>query len=626
LSMIPPIPPNSKPDLRIQRQLLCHSEGSTDAAEICGSGTPFLPHAILLPTMGREHRKFSNQQPMLWSRRRFLQRLALLYGTLSPRLFSLRGAPSTASPYAFAEIPPAKSGITWIHTAGKSPEKYLPETSGAGCAFLDYDNDGWMDIYLVNSGKCDFYNPPRPLRNALYRNNRDGTFTDVTEKAGVSGGGYGMGCAVGDYDCDGFPDLFVTQFGRSILYHNNGDGTFTDVTEKAGVTAPGWSSSAVWFDYDNDGRLDLFVCQFAEFDKSLPCGVDPDGTHHYCIPRIFNPRPSWLFHNNGDGTFSDVSKESGISAHLGKAWGVVATDINNDGWMDLFVANDTVANFLFINRGGRFEEVGLAADVAYSADGRARSGMGVDSADFNEDGWMDLFVANIDQEIFSLYRNNHDETFDDLCMPLGIGMSTRWMSGWGLKFFDYDNDGNLDLMIANGFPDDLVEELSHQVTYKEPLLLFRNEGKSFKDVSSQSGPVFSKSFPARGLAIGDFNNDGAVDVLVSNNDGAPVLLGNNIGLNNHWLGIRLIGRKSNPDAVGARLTFQAGDLKRSRMKVGGGSFLSSHDPRIVLGIGSRTKLDSLEVKWPQPGGAVQCFTNLPLDRYITIVEGVDKWE
>ncbi len=576
--------------------------------------------------MRPELHKLSNEQPKLLSRRRFLQRLALLYGTLSPRLFALPGAPSTAPPYAFEEIAPAKSGITWVHTAGKSPEKYLPETSGAGCAFLDYDNDGWMDIYLVNSGKCDFYNPPRPLRNALYHNNRDGTFMDVTEKAGVAGGGYGMGCAVGDYDGDGFPDLFVTQFGRSILYHNNGDGTFTDVTEKAGVAAPGWSSSAVWFDYDNDGRLDLFVCQFAEFDKSLPCGVDPDGTHHYCIPHIFKPRPSWLFHNNGDGTFSDVSKESGISAHLGKAWGVVASDVNNDGWMDLFVANDTVANFLFVNRGGRFEEVGLAADVAYSADGRARSGMGVDSADFNEDGWMDLFVANIDQEIFSLYRNNHDETFDDLSMPLGIGMSTRWMSGWGLKFFDYDNDGNLDLMIANGFPDDLVDELSHQVTYKEPLLLFRNDGKSFKDVSSQSGPAFSKSFPARGLAIGDFNNDGAVDVLVSNNDGAPVLLRNNIGIE------QSLARRSSD-----RPEVKPGCYRRAPHVPGRRSQAQPHEgwrrqffvrsrSALVLGIGSRTKLDSLEVKWPQPSGAVQRFTNLPLDRYITIVEGIDKWE
>ena len=532
-----------------------------------------------------------------------------------------------SSPYPFEEIPSSVSGITWAHTAGKSPEKYLPEATGAGCAFLDYDNDGWMDIYLVNSGKCDFYNPPRPLRNALYRNNRDGTFTDVTEKARVGAGGYGMGVAVGDYDGDGFPDLYVTQYGKSILYHNNGDGTFTDVTDKAGVAARGWTSSAVWFDYDNDGRLDLFVCQFAQFDKASGCGIAKDGKRHYCIPRIFKPMPSWLFHNNGDGTFTDVSQESGIAKHLGKAWGVVATDINNDGRMDLFVANDTVANFLFVNQGsGRFEEMGLQADVGYSAEGRARSGMGVDSADFNEDGWMDLFVANIDEEIFSLYQNNRDQTFDDQAMPAGIGMATRWMSGWGLKFFDYDNDGNVDLFLANGFPDDLVEEFSSQVKYKEPPLLFQNTGNGFRNVSEQSGPVFAKSFSARGLAIGDFNNDGATDVLISVNDGPPVLLRNNIGAQSHWLGVRLVGKTSNPDAIGARITYQAGDLKRSRMKVGGGSFLSSHDPRMVLGIGKRTKIDWLEVKWPQPGGAVERFTNLPLDRYIAIVEGTGKWK
>jgi hypothetical protein len=574
----------------------------------------------------RKLQEFSSGVSELFSRRRFLQQLGALPAIAGLRKFPFLGAFAASSQFPFEEIPTASSGITWVHTAGKSAEKYLPETGGAGCAFVDYDNDGWMDIYLVNSGQSDFYTPPRPQRNALYHNNRDGTFTDVTARAGVGCGGYGFGVAAGDYDGDGFPDLYVTQFGRSVLFHNNGDGTFTDVTEKAGVAAPGWSSSAVWFDYDNDGRLDLFVCQFAEFDKSLPCGVDNDGTHHYCIPRIYKPRPNWLFHNNGDGTFTDVSRESGIAAHLGKAWGVVATDINNDGRMDLFVSNDTIANFLFINRGGRFEEMGLTADVGYSDAGRARSGMGVDSADFNEDGWMDLFVANIDEEIFSLYKNNGDGTFDDVAMPAGIGMATRWMSGWGLKFFDYDNDGNLDLMVANGHPDDLVGEFSRQVTYREPLLLFRNDGKSFTDVSAQSGPAFSKSFAARGLAIGDFNNDGAVDVLISNNDGAPVLLRNNIGKGNHWLGVRLIGRKSNPDAVGARITYQVGDFKRNRMKVGGGSFLSSHDPRVVLGIGQRSKIDLLEVKWPQPSGAVERFTDLPIDRYITIIECKGKWE
>jgi len=561
-----------------------------------------------------------------FSRRRFLHLSCGLAGWLPLRNLGLFGTTAAGQGYAFEEVPPSRSGLTWVHTAGKSPEKYLPETSGAGCAFFDYDNDGWMDIYLVNSGKCDFYNPPHPLRNALYHNNRDGTFTDVTEKAGVGGGGYGMGVAVGDYDGDGFPDLYVTQYERSILYHNNGDGTFTDVTSRAGVAAPGWSSSAVWFDYDNDGRLDLFVCQFAEFNKTMSCGIDSDGMHHYCIPRIFKPRPSWLFHNNGDGTFTDVSRETGIADHLGKAWGVVATDINNDGRMDLFVTNDTVANFLFVNRGGRFEETGLAADVAYSGEGRARSGMGVDSADFNQDGWMDLFAANIDEEIFSLYQNNHDGTFDDVAMPAGIGMATRWLSGWGLKFFDYDNDGDLDLILSNGFPDDLVEQLSHKVTYKQPLLLFQNQGKTFKNVSEQGGPAFSKTFAARGLAIGDFNNDGAVDVLISTNDGPPVLLQNKAGSQNHWLGVHLVGRKSNPDAVGARITYQAGDLKRERLKVGGGSFLSSHDPRLVLGIGQRSKIDWLEVKWPQPGGQVERFTKLPLDRYIRIVEGTGTWE
>jgi hypothetical protein len=531
--------------------------------------------------------------------------------------------------FPFEEVLPEKSGIRWVHSNGKSPEKYLPESSGAGCAFLDYDNDGWMDIYLVNSGKCDFFDPNPPLRNALYRNNRDGTFTDVTEKAKVAGGGYGQGVAVGDYDGDGFPDLYVTQYGRSILYHNNGDGTFTDVTEKAGVAAPGWSSSAVWFDYDNDGRLDLFVGRFVDFSKELnkACGIHDDGRRHYCIPKVYSPMPSWLFHNNGDGTFTDVSRESGIANHLGKAWGVVATDINNDGRIDLWVSNDTVPNFLFANRGqGKFDEIATTAGVAYSDGGRARSGMGVDSADFDDDGWMGLFVANLDREMFALYKNNHDETFDDLALPTGIGKATRFMSGWGLKFFDYDNDGNLDLFLANGNPDDLIESIHSQVKYREPLLLFHNAGKGFQDVSSQSGPVFAQPLSARGMAIGDFDNDGAVDVLVSVNDAAPLLLRNRAATGKHWLGIRLVGKKCNRDAVGARITYQSGDLRRSRVKVGGGSYLSSHDPRVVLGLGTRAKIDWLEVKWPLPSSATERFTNLPLDRYITITEGQGKWE
>jgi len=541
------------------------------------------------------------------------------------RLGLLRAAVQEQVQQFFEEIPSSASGITFRHVNGRSPDYYLPESTGAGCAFLDYDNDGWVDIYLVNSGKCDFYDPQPPLRNALYHNNRDGTFTDVTEKAGVAGGGYGMGVAVGDYDGDGFPDLYVTQYGRGILYHNNGDGTFTDVTDKAKVAAPGWGTSAVWFDYDNDGKSDLFVCRFADFDKSKNkfCGNERTGQRYYCTPKVYPPARSWLFHNNGDGTFTDVSLESGIGKVLGKAWGVVATDINNDGLMDLFVANDMVANFLFVNRGhGKFEEAGLEAGVAYSQDGRARSGMGVDSADFDQDGWQDLFVTNVDQEIYSLYHNEHDGTFEDLAGPMGLGRITRLMSGWGVKFFDYDNDGSVDLFIANGHPDDKVEEHVSNVMYREPLLLFHNNGKSFENVSSSAGRVFLKTFAARGMAIGDFNNDGAVDVLVAVNDGAPVLLKNTAAQGNHWLGVRLIGKKANPDAIGARLTWQAGDLKRSRLKTGGGSYLASHDPREVLGIGPRAKIDRLEIRWPLPSGRVDTFTDLPIDRYITIVEGV----
>ncbi|HEY1272894.1 MAG TPA: VCBS repeat-containing protein, partial [Terriglobales bacterium] len=375
---------------------------------------------------------------------------------------------------AFEEVASAASGVSWSHVAGQSPDMYLPETVGSGCAFLDYDNDGWMDIYLVNSGPSDFYKPPKLLRNALYRNNRNGTFTDVTLPAGVPGNAYGMGVAVGDYDGDGFPDLFVTQYPKSILYHNNGDGTFTDVTDRAGVACPGWASSAVWFDYDNDGRLDLFVCRFVEFSKATNrnCGVGVQNHRAYCSPALFPPAPCWLYHNNGDGTFTDVSKESGIAKYLAKGWGVVAADINNDGWVDLFVSNDTAPNFLFINRGkGRFEENAALAGVGYSSLGKARSGMGVDAADYDQDGWADLFVSNIDHESYSLYHNAGEESFSDAANAAGLAAASWLLSGWGAKFFDYDNDGNLDLLLANGHPDLMIQQQFENVSYPEPMLL-----------------------------------------------------------------------------------------------------------------------------------------------------------
>jgi len=543
--------------------------------------------------------------------------LALSGGRLGP------AAVHGAGPL-FEEIPKEKSGITFVHDNALSSERYLPETLGPGCAFLDYDGDGWMDIYLVNSGPCDFYKPAAPLRNALYHNNRDGTFTDVTVKAGVVGGTFGMGATVGDYDNDGFPDLLVTSYGRCILYHNNGDGTFTDVTAKAGVAAPGWTTSGVWFDYDNDGRLDLFLCSFVEFglDKNIVCGNNKLGQRFYCIPRVFKPTPSLLFHNNGDGTFTEVSKGTEIARSLGKALGVVATDVNNDGLLDLFVANDTVQNFLFVNRGnGQWDEIGLSSEVGFSANGQPRSGMGVDATDVDQDGWQDLFVANVDQEMFALYQNNRDESFRDTAHANEVSEATRLLSGWGLKFFDFDNDGHVDLFLANGHPDDRIDSYGGQVKYREPLLLFKNDGTRLRNVSRDAGPVFAKSFPARGMAVGDFDNDGRLDVLVANSGEGPLLLKNNAGPGNHWVGLHLEGTRCNRDAVGAVLTWSVGGTKRTRLKTAGGSYLASHDPREILGLGTATKLDWLEIKWPQPSGRVERLESVPVDRYVRVVEG-----
>jgi hypothetical protein len=545
---------------------------------------------------------------------------ALAFAFTSAHAARARQTPALKSqPVTFVEVPAKSSGVTWTHNNAHSDDRQLPETVGAGCAFLDYDNDGWLDIYFVNSGPSDFFTPKAPLKNALYRNNRDGTFTDVTTKAGVAGSTFGMGAAVGDFDADGFADIYVTSYGRNILYRNNGDGTFADVTTKAGVAAPGWSTCATWFDYDGDGRLDLFVSSFVYYDKSqnLYC-TDESKRRYYCVPRFFKPRPSYLFRNNGDGTFKDVSKESGIADSPGKSFGAVATDVNNDGLIDLFVANDTMPNFLFINKGsGKFEETGLAAGVAYSDAGKPRSGMGVDAADFDGDGWQDLFVANIDQEFFSLYRNQKDLTFTD--EPGEIGPATQLLSGWGLRFFDYDDDGDPDLMLVNGHPDDLIEMRTARVKYREPMLMFENTGRGFRNVSAQSGAVFSKDVSGRGMAVGDYDNDGDLDVLVSNNGEPPLLLRNEGGNRSHWLGLQLVATKSNAAAVGAVITWQAGGVRRSRQKTGGGSYLSSHDPREILGLGSAARADSVEIRWPS--GKVDKLTNLPTDTYIKVVEG-----
>jgi len=477
--------------------------------------------------------------------------LRSLPAALAPALIpsGLRGGALTAAPFSRFTDVAAAAGLTQPFFYGdRDTATFILEVTGCGCAFIDYDNDGWIDIFMLCGRRLD--GVPEGASNRLYHNNRDGTFTDVTEKAGLKSAGWAMGVCAGDYNNDGWEDLFVTYYGQNRLYRNNGDGTFTD-----------------------------------------------------------------------------VSKESGISESLAKAWGVVAADINNDGRMDLYVTNDTVPNFLFANRGkGKFEEIGLLAGVGVNVFGKPRSGMGVDAADYDQDGRIDLFEANVDHEMYSLYHNDGDEAFSDVANPTGIGGATRMMSGWGLKFFDYDNDGDLDLLLCNGHPDDAVDKRVEGVKFLEPLLLFHNTGKSFENVSQQSGPIFSKPLSGRGLALGDFDNDGSIDVLVTQNNAAPLLLRNNLGRQNHWLGVRLVGTKSNIDAIGAKITYQSGDLKRHQFKVGGGSYLSSHDPRMVLGLGKRTKIDWLEVQWPQPSGRTERFTQLPVDRYVTIVEGQGKWK
>ena len=442
-----------------------------------------------------------------------------------------------------------------------------------------------------------------------------------------------MGVAAGDYDGDGYDDIFLTGYDRCYLYHNNGDGTFTDVTKASGINAPGWSTSAVWFDYNNDGKLDLFIAQFVDYSSLKSCSstmayggqIENASEHesHYCFPKIFDPAPSHLYRNDGAGRFTDVSRETGILNSPGKGFGVVVTDINNDGYLDVFQANDTVANFLFVNRAGKkFEEIGLASGVGYSEDGQPRSGMGVDAADFDGDGRQDLFVANVDQQTFSIYRNNGDETFTDLTRQFGIAGPTRLLSGWGLKFFDYDNDGWPDLILANGHPDDLVDKRMKGVTYREPLLLFHSEGgKTMSNVSSAAGPAFQGLYAARGLAVGDLNNDGYPDVVIGVNGAPPVLLYNTAQSGNHWVGLKLNPVKSAPGAAGAIIRWSANGVVRSRLRTAGGSYLSSHDPREILGLGSAVRADWIEIRWPAPSTQVDRITDVASGKYIAIDEG-----
>jgi hypothetical protein len=496
---------------------------------------------------------------------------------------------------------------------------------GSGCAWIDYDQDGLLDLYLANGAATRLYKPKHPLRGALYHNNGDGSFTDVTEKAGVGAEGlFGMGVAVGDYDNDGYPDLLVLGYGRSILYHNNGDGTFTDVTEKAGVANAGrWASSAAWFDYDNDGRLDLVIANYIDWspDRNFWCGDHGPGMRSYCHPDDYNGEPPTLYHNNGDGTFTDVSLRSGVGKKPGNGLGIVTFDYDNDGWQDIFIANDSMANFLFHNnRDGTFTEVGYLAGVAVSMDGKPEAGMGADAADTTGDGRMDLVVTHLDMQLARLYRNLGSRMFDDETLNSKIGYATYHSSGFGARFMDYDNDGACDLFIANGHVLDNISLYHPDVRYAEPKFMFRNTGRGiFENVSAGLGADFARPCVSRGAAVGDFDNDGDLDILVNNNGERPQLLRNDGGNANHWLEILLIGTRSNRDGVGARLTLTAGNLTIYEQRKGGMSYQAAQDPRLHFGLGNRAKVDSLEILWPS--GAVTRLAHLPADRILAVKEG-----
>ena len=537
----------------------------------------------------------------------------------------LRSAPAAPSgEVIFLDVASA-AGIRFQHDNAATSEKYLIETMGAGCGWIDYDQNGLFDLYLVNSAATKAYTPNKPPRSALYRNNGDGTFTDVTAQAGVGAEGlFGMGVAVGDYDNDGFPDLLVLGYDRCILYHNNGDGTFTDVSKKAGVENLGrWASSAAWFDYDNDGHLDLVIANYVDWtpESNHYCGDKGPGMRSYCHPGVYHGQAPTLYRNNGDGTFTDVSEASGVGRKPGNGLGVVTFDYDNDGWQDIFIANDNMPNFLFHNnRDGTFTETAYLAGVAVSGDGHSEAGMGVDAADTTGSGRMDLIVTHLDQQLARLYRNLGTLGFEDATFRSKLSYATFKLSGFGTCFLDYDNDGRRDLFIANGHVLDNVARYRPDVAYAEPKLMLRNTGGGMlENVSGRLGQDLMRRRVSRGVAVGDFDNDGDVDLLVSNNGGVPQLLRNDGGNTNHWLEILLIGTKSNRDGVGARVKLIAGDLVQYDQRKGGGSYQSAPDPRLHFGLNRQTKVDTLEIKWPS--GMVTHLRELPANRIIAVEEG-----
>jgi enediyne biosynthesis protein E4 len=560
-------------------------------------------------------------------RRRSFLGAMLAQGAAGGFIQSARGGPPLHR--GFEDVTD-QSGVHFRHAASKTAQKYLPESMGSGVAMLDYNNDGLQDLFFVNGAALQDPMPPgaRPDKsdprywNRLFKNNGNGTFTDVTIPAGLRGDGYGMGVAVGDFNNDGWSDIFVTNLSRNILYRNNGDGTFTDVTEKAGVEGSGWSVGACFVDYDRDGHLDLIVIRYLEWDFSnnLNCGDRQKGYRAYCHPDQFKPATHLVYHNNGDGTFTEVSKKSGLSASPGKGLGIAINDFDRDGWPDIVVANDSFPEQLFRNnRDGTFTEVGAGLALAFDEDGKTFAGMGVDFADYDNDGWPDVFINALASQRYALFRNQEGRSFDYVSGSTGISRATSSHSGWGAKFIDFDNDGWKDLFVAQGHVMDNVE-LTHPSThYREPLLLMRNLRGKFEDVSASGGEVFRLPLAARGAAFGDLNNDGSIDIAVSCNDGPALVLMNRGGNENHWLLVNTIGARSNRDGIGAqiRLVSSLGEVQYGFVSTCG-SYASASDKRIHFGLGAAAKVLLLEVTWPS--GIVQKLENLPANQVLTVRE------
>lgn len=566
------------------------------------------------------------------------QRTGRSYESPNPKAKPSRPAPQAASPVTFTDIT-AQSRIGFKHAASPTSQKYLLETMGGGVALLDYDNDGRLDIYFTNGAALSDPMPaaaepdkrdPR-FWNRLYQQKPDGTFADVTERAGLKGSGYCFGVAAGDYDNDGFVDLYVTAYGGNIMYRNQGDGTFADVTGKLGLNAPGWSTSIGWFDYDRDGRLDLFVLRYMDWDfqtGSLFCGQPASmrqflqGARHYrafCHPDNFKPATNLLFHQKADGTFEDVSGRAKITDAPGKGLGLAFADFDGDGLTDIFVANDAVRQTLFRNHGdGTFEDIAAISGTGYDEGGNTFGGMGVDAADYDNDGWPDIFISVLSNETYPLYHNNADLSFTYVTQTTGIGEITLPYTGWGTRFVDVDNDGLRDIFVAQGHVLDTIERSASNLKYRQPPLLMRNTGGRFANISTSAGPIFSVPLSGRGAAFGDLDNDGDTDIALIQLDGVPVILRND-GTKNHWLGISLVGAKSNRQGLGARIVVTEADGRKQTFDVStASSYLSANDPRVLVGLGKAPNAISVEVRWPS--GKKQVISKPEIDRYLLIKE------